>query len=281
MIKWFSHIDITNQCMYGCLYCSRFERHIPKDKRLDMSLEKIEEALKSYNGFPNRIGIIGGEPLLHSQFGEVCDLLLKYGDKGRYGLWTSINPNTGKFSEKIHNTFGFIAFNEHNPAQKQVCKHQPLTLALRDMVENEALRNELTEQCYFRLKWCSTVNHAGAFHCEIAASIAYLFGIKGWDVTEGWWNKDWNEQRYLCDLCGGCIPQERQYICNDKQKISPSLYNLFMENNLPLGEHELVSTPYTIEYLKYHSGEKAGAYRGDLGESEENTISVDWSKYES
>ena len=51
------------------------------------------------------------------------------------------------------------------------------------MVPNEKLRRELYEQCYFRLKWCGTVNPLGAFHCEIAASIALLMGSKGGELN--------------------------------------------------------------------------------------------------
>lgn len=278
--KWFGQIDITNHCHIGnCLYCSRYERHIPKDKKYFMSVEEVEKAVLSYEGFESPIGLIGGDPLLHPKFTEICEMLLKHNKKEKYGLWTSINPKTSKYKDIILNTFGFVAFNEHNSVQQESCKHQPLTLALVDMVKNEELRKELTEQCYFRLKWCGTVNPNGAFHCEIAGSIAYLLGYTGWPIEKGWYNKDWHEQYYLCELCGGCIPQERQLIGNKKQKISPLIYNLFKMNNISLGDHEIISEPYSMAYLKKHADERAGAYRGDIGEIESSTINIDWRKY--
>jgi hypothetical protein len=253
---------------------------VPANKRYNMNLNEIEKTLIAYKGFSEHIGIIGGEPQIHPQFEEICEILLKYNSKRKYGLFTSINPKTSKYQKIIEKTFGMVAFNEHNPDQLNVCKHQPLTLAAKDMVPNQNLRTELYKQCYFRLKWCGTVNPLGAFHCEIAASIAYLIGQKGWDVKKGWWLKDWREQISLCELCGGAVPQERQLLCDRVEKISPSILKLFEDNGCVLNEHQLVTEPYTIDYLKKHAEERPGAYRGDKGEVEPPTIMIDWKKYE-
>jgi organic radical activating enzyme len=281
MEKWSNHIDITNNChISDCVYCSRFERHVPKEARYNMSLEQIEKILLAYKNARNQISLIGGEPQLHPQFKEICELLLKHNPKTRYGLWTSINPEKSKYKDIIKKTFNFVAFNEHNENQLNTCKHQPLTTALIDMVVNSELRKELVEQCYFKNKWCSTVNPLGAYHCEIAASIGYLFNIPGWEVKENWWLNDWHDQYELCLLCGGCIPQERQLICNKKQKISKTFLKMLIEHNCNIGDYELIDMPYSIQYLKDHSGEKPGAYRGDRGEIEDNYININWKKYE-
>jgi len=278
--KWFSHIDITNYCtMNSCIYCSRFLRHVPENKRYNLSLERIGTALAAYKGFPEHIGIIGGEPLIHPQFKEMCQLLLKFNGKEKYGLFTSINPETSKYKDIIKKTFGFVAFNMHSPNQLTECKHQPLTLAAKDMVPNRQLRNEFYEQCFFRRRWCGTVNPLGAFHCEIAASIAYLIGQRGWEVKQGWWLNDWHEQINLCELCGGAVPQERQLLCDRVEKISPSILKLLKDNGFVIGEYKLVTEPYTIEYLKNHVSECPGAYTPNR-EAEGSTINIDWAKYE-
>jgi len=279
--KWFALIDITNYCsLNNCIYCSRFLSHVPDNKRYNLSLEKIDEALVAYEGFPEHIGIIGGEPQIHPQFKEICALLLKHNKKGKYGLWTSINPETSKYKDIIRKTFGYVAYNPHTSSQASICKHQPLTLAAKDMVPNRELRNELYEQCYFRQKWCGTVNTLGAFHCEIAASLALLTGQKGWDVKKGWWLKDWREQVNLCEFCGGAVPQERQLLCERTEKISPSFFKLLKDNGCINGQHEIVAEPYTIQYLKKHSVECPGAYRADKGETEKPTVNIAWTKYE-
>ena len=283
-ISWFAHIDITTHCHIGnCVYCSRFERHIPEDKKYFMALSQIRAALEAYKTYPKRIGIIGGEPQLHPEFEQVCNLLLEYGSRRRYGLWTSIDPNTSKWSSVIARTFKFIAFNQHNPGQQQVCKHQPLTVALKDAVENAELRAEQTSQCYFGTQWCYTATPLGGYYCEVGAFLAYLQGIKGWGLKEGWWKNDWHEQEDICQLCGGCVPQERQLLCHPKQRMSKSFLEMLIKNGCKLGDYELVETPYTIEYMKRHASENIGAYRGDRGgrrDTEKPTIHIDWSKYE-
>jgi hypothetical protein len=209
-------------------------------------------------------------------------LLRKYNPREKYGLWTSININKSQYKKEIEKTFSFIEFNEHNPYQMSLCKHQPLTLAAKDMVPNEELRKELYEHCDFRLNWSSTVNSAGAFHCEIAGFIAVLIGQKGWPVKQGWWLNDWHEQIDLCELCGGAVPQETQLLCDGVEKISPSFLKILQDNNCKLGNYVLVTEPYTIEYLKDHSNINASQYRLDLASdiSEKPVINIDWSRYE-
>jgi hypothetical protein len=279
--KWCALIDITNYCsLNNCVYCSRFLSHVPDSKRYNLSLEKIDKALTAYEGFPEHIGIIGGEPQVYPQFKEMCELLLQHNKKEKYCFFTSINPETSKHKDIIRKTFGYVAYNPHTSNQANICKHQPLTLSAKDMVPNRELRNELYEQCYFRQKWCGTVNHLGAFHCEIAASIALLMGQKGWPVKKNWWLNDWHQQIDLCELCGGAIPQERQLLCERTEKISPTFLKLLKDNGCITGQHEIVSEPYTTESLKKYSVECPGAYRADKGETEKPTVNIVWTKYE-
>jgi organic radical activating enzyme len=279
--KWCALIDITNYCsINNCIYCSRFLNHVPEHKRYNMSLDKIEEAIIAYKGFPEHLGIIGGEPQIYPQFKEMCELLLKHNKREKYCFFTSINPETSKYRDLIKKTFGYVAYNPHTSSQSEICKHQPLTLAAKDMVQNQNLRYELYDQCYFRQKWCGTVNPMGAFHCEIAAGIALLMGKKGLPVKKNWWLGDWHDQIDLCELCGGAIPQERQLMCNKTEKISSSVIQLLKENNCVLGQHEVIAESYTIEYIKQHAVECPGAYRADKGELEQPTVKIDWKKYE-
>jgi MoaA/NifB/PqqE/SkfB family radical SAM enzyme len=64
-------IDITNACMYSCSNCTRFcGQH---SKPFFMELETFRRAVDSLAGFEGIIGIIGGEPTLHSQFDKLVD----------------------------------------------------------------------------------------------------------------------------------------------------------------------------------------------------------------
>ena len=93
---WFCQIEVTNHCHLACTYCSRYMRHIRPDQRFHMELDFFEQALDSLEGFRGRIGIIGGEPTLHPQFAELCEIL-----RGRYppaqlGLWSAGGPSWGR-----------------------------------------------------------------------------------------------------------------------------------------------------------------------------------------
>ena len=132
---WCCQIDVTNYCTQSCLYCSRYNRHLRKDQREFMSVDQFLIALDSLRGWPSKIGIIGGEPLLHPDFDRLCvEIRCKF-DRSKLGLWTSGGANFEKYRELIELTFGFVAYNEHSEEQKQVCKHQPLTIAITDTSE--------------------------------------------------------------------------------------------------------------------------------------------------
>ena len=48
----------------------------------------VEKAFKSLYDFPNRVGIMGGEPTLHPEFEEICKLMQKHVPFEKRGLWT-------------------------------------------------------------------------------------------------------------------------------------------------------------------------------------------------
>jgi hypothetical protein len=275
-------IDITNKCPIGdCVYCSRFERHIRPDMKYEMSLDFLSNCLESLRKFPGPIGIIGGEPQLHTQFTEVCALIRSKHPREKMALWTSINP-LGTYSRDISATFGFIAFNQHSAHQLMVCRHQPLTLASCDMVKDEGLRTRLIDDCWIGNNWCPSITKLGAYFCEVAGGLAYLQGIRGWSVglEPGWWErerKDYGYQLDLCQLCGGPVPMERQLICNKRQKISSSFMKMLWDNNLILGDHELVEMPFTkAEMAEAALTWRPGAYREDKAVTEGLGSTLDW-----
>ena len=63
-----SNIMINEVCNQRCSYC--FASEFVNKKRNDMSFTNFKKAVKFINTArsSNRIGIIGGEPLLHPEF---------------------------------------------------------------------------------------------------------------------------------------------------------------------------------------------------------------------
>ena len=277
-------IDITYNCGRKCVYCTRNDRHLG-ERVYNMSLDKIENALKCYKGYCGLIGIIGGEPLVHPQFEEICRLSSNYYPASKMHLFTSINPYKGKYADIIKKTFNHIAYHEHSKEQESLYYHQPLTIAIKDVIKNEQLKKDLISDCWVQRKWCPTVTDDGAFFCEVGASIAKLMNVKGWDVVLDWWKtpvEKFGYQLSMCELCGMCIPMNRQKMEDKKQKISPSFLKLLLDNNLPTGEYDLFDKEITIKEMKEAlSSWTPGFYKAQQLAEQFTFSTLNWNNYES
>jgi hypothetical protein len=236
--QWCHLIDITNHCPQACIYCTRYERHYRGDQLFHMTLAQIEQALRAYEGVPGGVGIIGGEPLVHPQFAEISALCRRYFPREKLHLFTALMPRA-KWQEHrdlIAQTFGHLNANEHTPQQRALCRHQPTTLAVGEVCD-EATAKELIDRCWVPRAWCCTVNHKGAFFCEVLAAMDVLLdGPGGWPVQAGWWRRTQSDCRgqrdRYCRLCSMCLPLQRQLMTEGKEKFTPGLLQLYREHNL-------------------------------------------------
>ena len=245
---WAGLIDVTYYCGKECVYCTRNDRHLGK-MRYNMTMEQVEAALQSYKGFPGLIGIIGGEPLAYPKFEDMCEMIRRHHPRDKMHLFTSIDPSRHRYTPAINATFGHVAYHPHTKEQEDAFFHQPLTIASKDVVKDDALRNALIDDCWVQRKWCSTITDEGAFFCEVGASIAKLNRIRGWDVVPGWWERtpaDFGEQKSVCEMCGMCVPMVRQKMSDKKERISPSFLKMLQDADVPIGEHEVFDKQFTI-----------------------------------
>jgi hypothetical protein len=243
-----------------------------------MPLEQIGKALDTLKTWPTKIGIIGGEPLLHPEFARMCELIRGKFPSTKMGLWTSGGRNYQELLPLINRTFGFVAFNEHNEEQLRTCRHQPLTIAIKDVIPDEYLRKTLIDDCWVQRTWCPTINHFGAYFCEVAAAQDVLLneGENAWPVEPGWWKKapvQFKDQvDKFCDNCGMAIPMERELIRKKTEKFSTSLLKEFRKKNLMKvadNDVELFEYQFTKdEIIKNIRTWTPGNYRGDLHEDE-------------
>jgi organic radical activating enzyme len=273
---WFVQIDITNYCTRSCLYCSRYNRHLRPDQRRNMDMAGIKQALDSLRDWPNRIGIIGGEPLLHPLFEDICAEIRSRFPASKMGLWTSGTSSYSRLKPTIDSTFSFLAYNEHNPDQLKVCRHQPITVAIKDVVLDPVLRKQLIDGCWVQRTWCPTINHFGAYFCECAAAQDVLFngGANAWPVTEQWWRRTQDQfqdqVQALCENCGMAIPMPRDLIGNAKEKMSKTVVDLMAREQLERAEAEDIEVydhVHTRAEIKEYSRKwTPGNYRGDLKE---------------
>lgn len=240
---WLCHIDITNICGNGCAYCTRYDRHIRKDQRYSMDLDFFEKAILSLEGFRGKIGIMGGEPIYHPKFEELClrlQDLLPPEKRKRIMIWVSDGAlYREKYVDLIAETFGKIAsFNEHNEEQIEAQQHQPSTIAIGEVVAPGPYREELIYDCWVQKIWCPSITNKGAFFCEVAASLdTILDGPGGYEVEPEWWKRTPGEfqdqvDRY-CLHCGMAVPMSRQYLKDRAEKMTPGLLSMLKSHNLP------------------------------------------------
>ena len=195
-------VELTNACHLSCANCTRHLGH--HRNPFFMDLETFEKAVKSLVDFPGRVGVMGGEPMMHPKFDEITAIYRKYIPRRRREFWTA----GFKWAEKkdvIYETWDRdrINYNDHIAYDG---KHQHLLVALDDVVDDEQWKAELIDNCGFANHWSASITPKGAFFCEIAASLDWLFdGPGGFDIEPGWWDKSKPEfQGQIDEYCGKC-----------------------------------------------------------------------------
>lgn len=230
---WLIQIEITNACTFKCANCTRFVGHHKKPYFMDLAA--VEKAIDSLEGFGGGIGIMGGEPTLHPDFLQICELLRKKVPPGKCGIWTS-GYKWDEYRDVIKKTFKFaVSFNDHSdPGQK----HQPVFVAIDDVIRDKKLMWDLIDHCWVQEIWSPSINPKGAFFCEVAAALdLFLDGPGGYPVEKGWWIRDPKHfrdqiERY-CPRCGAALPMEYSSNREAGDLISPGNLELFRKHGSP------------------------------------------------
>ena len=261
--------DITNVCFKECVNCTRLIGHHKKPFYMD--LEFFERGIDSVKGYRGGVSIIGGEPLMHPEFHEICKILLKkIAPQQRY-LFTS-GYRWKEQRSIIKKTFADrVYYNAHeDPTQK----HQPVLLAIDDVVADKNLVVELIDRCWLQRRWAAAINPKGCFFCEIAANLDLLFGGPGgYPVENGWWERtpeQFQDQidRY-CRKCGVALPLPPVHLSDKKDFVSIGNYKRLAELKTPRfvrNRVTLVEKIYTREEIaEYAKGWEPWEYKGERG----------------
>lgn len=200
-------IEITNACINNCANCTRFVGH--HRKPFFMDLDTVRKAIDSLGGYPGNIGLMGGEPTLHPQFREICQIFQEMIPKQRRQFWTS-GFKWKEYEDIILETFDkeYISYNEHTAPDG---KHQPLLVAIKDIVKDKKESKRLIDNCWVQKRWSASITPFGCYFCEVAAAMDIMFeGGHGWPIEKGWWNKKpeqfQDQVKAMCWDCGAVLP---------------------------------------------------------------------------
>lgn len=248
-------IEITNFCDILCSNCTRFCGH--QKKFFFMDFDTFKEAVDSVTGFSGVVGIMGGEPTFHPEFEKfsnyfkdhfgdielrnffrypVKDFMehistnsflnfnLKLKSSAKRGLWSSIGKGYYKHFETIQNVFDYQCLNDHiNPST-----HLSLMITRKELgiPDREWLKRR--DNCWIQNEWSASVTPKGAFFCEIAAALDYLFdGPGGWPIEKGWWlrkPKDFKDQLHWCEWCSAPLLVPKRNAKEGIDDMSPIWY---------------------------------------------------------
>ena len=251
-------IDITNACIHRCANCTRFCGHHQKDFYMDFeTFKNAVDSLDEYNGC---VGIIGGEPTLHPEFEKFADYLkskrlnnidnlngrtpiydmqayilsnLIDFQNSKTGLWSSLNRQYYKHFETIQNSFECQNLNDHD----NKCEHQALLMPRKELGIPDDEWIQKRDACWIQNTWSATITPKGAFFCEVAGSLDMLFnGPGGWKVEKDWWKrdiKDYEDQLHWCELCSGCLDVPQRLSNDERDDITPNMYQKLLEMKSP------------------------------------------------
>ncbi len=187
-----------------------------------MTPENFRTALRSLEGYPGTIAVIGGNPCMHPKFAELCRIFAEeVPDKRQRGLWTN---NVFKHADLAAETFGVFNLNPHN-SKRGVASlaplkergwyyeghsdHSSLLAAIQDLYEPVEMWERIG-RCDINQNWSASIVQLGgdlkAYFCEVAASFDLARGGgHGLPVTPGWWRAPMEAFHAQVDrFCPGC-----------------------------------------------------------------------------
>lgn len=222
-------IECTSACPHSCANCTRFCALYKKP--YFMPLEEVKRAIDSMVGYPKMTGIMGGEPLLHPGFEEICKYAQKKINATQLGLWTTLPKGKEKHAKIICETFYHIFVNDHSRAD---IYHQPALVGIQEVEPDKNNMWQMIDKCWAQESWSASINPRGAWFCEIAASMSMLYQEgEGWPVEPGWWwrtPKDFTSQiEQWCPRCGFAAPLALRSSIEEIDDISPLNYEVLKD----------------------------------------------------
>lgn len=273
--QWAVLIDITNACALHCSNCTRLLDHARQ--RFFMTPECFEQAIRAVKDFPTKaepcvqrshiggrrvVGLMGGDPLLHPQFPEIVEIMVRELPQACYrGLFTSkdwrtwVSPKWGPARPVVEKLLGPNPTHDGSgPSEKHACgwinynphtaqnpsRHTPVLVASKDAIPDERQRWDYIEHCWVNHEWSATVTPKGFFFCEIAGALDMVMeGPGGLPLEPGVWQGDITFEtdaqgvrrpvgkfaaqiEAACPNCGACLPMTPRLDADERDDMSVS-----------------------------------------------------------
>lgn len=180
-----------------------------------ITLQQFDQACASMKGYTGVIGMFGGNPTMHPQFDELCEIMSHRIPFEQRGLWCNNLLGKGAIARKtfnphvsninVHNDkAAFAEFRRDWPevpilGAHQDSRHSPVFVAMKDIIPDESERWELISKCDINQYWSALIGvfrgELRAWFCEIAGSQSMLhqnepdYPDTGIPVQEGWWQR--------------------------------------------------------------------------------------------
>jgi Radical SAM superfamily len=238
-------IMITRACDLSCYHCSQGSNLAGKP--VMMTPEQFDKACESLHGYFGVVGMFGGNPAVHPQFGELCKIMRGHFPFEQRGLWCNnlrgkgadarITFNPAHSNLNVHmNSDAHEEFIRDWPESRPYLKglerdsvHSSPWVSMIDRGIPEEERCNFISKCDINQFWSALIGvfrgELRAYFCEIAYSMAALHQDNpnwaktghpipdtGLPVVPGWWRlpmEAYNEQvQTHCHHCG--IPTRRQ-----------------------------------------------------------------------
>lgn len=218
-------IHVTRACDLSCTACTQGSNL--GGKPVMISLDNFEKALISLKDYFGVVGVFGGNPTMHPQFGDICGLIARHIPYERRGLWSNNLRGYGKLCRMVFNpavsnlnVHGDVnAFKEMkrdwpecNPIGLRDSRHSPPYVSMTDLGLSKEEMEDLIGNCDINQLWsamiCQVNGKLKAYFCEIAGAQAMLHqdDSTGIDVQVGWWKLPIQffrtQVEYHCFRCG-------------------------------------------------------------------------------
>jgi len=274
-------VVITRKCsQWDCSECSQL---LPFRKdALEMSLECIEQALISMQGWPGVIAVFGGNPLNHSRFPQVCELWKKHvPDQRQRGLWTNNLLKHGAIARETFWPHGRFNLNVHGDREAEKVmneflpgikvwgltpsQHGGQLLNYADYGISDEKWVELREQCDINQNWSGAIyqrddGRAYGYFCERAGAIDGVNGNNhGVLAVPGWWRSGMeafqHQVKGCCDkLCGVPLRTKGYLDSETTYGVSPSLVPLTVNFKGKITVDVLTTLPESTHELTDYQG---------------------------